>query len=159
VENQGIPINLSDLPTEAVIIPDDRMYKVQLEKVTLAMKVDKNDHMYVAVRCTVVEDEDYEGLPVERNYLALPLGVAADAPRKVKFAVQNHNAPFGRFVKAFKITGELPPILDVRDAEARQAVTDFFEKFYGNIGTVSVETREFPVGSGRMTTNIRDFVA
>jgi len=158
VENTGIPVNPSDLPTEPVRLPDDRFFKGSLEKVTLALKLDRNDHMYVAVRCAVVEDDDYEGMTVERSYLALPIGVPPNAPKKVQYYLQNLGYPFARFAKSFKINKELPIVMSVGDSEARQKFHDFWEQFYGNIGTFSIENREFPEGSGRVTSSIRDFV-
>ena len=158
MENTGIPVNPSDLPTERVTLPDDRLWKGSLEKVTLALKLDKNDHMYVAVRCAIVQNEDYEGMMVERNYLALPIGVPPNASNKVKFYLQNHNQQFAIFAQSFKINKILPVIMDIRDNEARAKFAEFWEQFYGNVGTFSIENSEFPEGSGRITSKIKEFV-
>lgn len=157
--SEGIPVTPSDLPQDNVILPDDRPWKGALEKVTLALKTDTNGHFYVSVRVTVVEDDEYEGLPVSRNYLALPIGVPDNAPKKAKMAAQNHNAPFARFARQFKINKPMPVITDIRDNEARQALADYFDSFIGNVGMFTVENREFPIGSGRVTSSIRDFIA
>lgn len=157
--SEGIPVNPSDLPIDNVTLDDSRPWRGKLDKVTLALKTDTNGHFYVSVRVSIVEDDDYEGLPVGRNYLALPIGVPDSAPKKVKIALQNHNAPFARFARQFGINKPMPVITDIRDSEARQALADYFQQFEGNVGSFTVENREFPEGSGRITTSIRDFVA
>jgi len=159
VENEGIPVNFGDLPIESAVLEDDRPYKVELTKVTLALKTDKNGNVYCAIQCAVLDD-DYEGLPINRSYLALPIGVSADAPKKMRIRVQNHNAPFGRFVRSFKLKSSkpMPAVLDVRDEVARTAWQEYMEQFIGAHGEVTVENSEFPAGSGRVRSAINDFV-
>lgn len=157
MEESGIPINASDLPINAPTLEDDLIYEGTLEKVAIALKLDKNDNIYCSVKCSIVNNDVYEGLDVTLNYLRLPIPIAPDAGKKLRVRAQVHNAPFGRFVKAFKLKGVVPEVNDVRNNEQREKFTQWIESFYGNQGAFSVSNEEFPVGSGRMSSKIKDF--
>lgn len=157
MEESGIPINASDLPINAPTLEDDLIYEGTLERVAIALKLDKNDNIYCSVKCSIVNNDVYEGLDVTLNYLRLPVAVPPDAGKKQRVRAQVHNAPFGRFVRAFKLKGVVPAVTDIRDDAQREAFTAWIESHYGNVGAFSVANEEFPVGSGRISSKIKDF--
>ncbi len=155
-EFQGIPINPADLPTDGVTMEESQVYPAILEKATVSMKLSKKDVLYCAVQVSI-PDGDYEGMVVSLNYLALPIGLPADASKKEKIHAQNLGAPFARFLRSFKITAIMPPV-SLGRPDSLQAWQDWVAKAYGNRGKIMIKNQEFPEGSGRMRSGISDFV-
>lgn len=149
-----IPTNAGDLPIEQVVLDDDVAYPVELEKVTLSLKTDKNGLLFCALQVAVIEG-DYEGSRLMRNYLRLPVPIYADMRKKDRIAAQNNSADFGRFCRAFKIKGQVRYVTDVRDESEREAFTEWMSANIGNTGQVTVDNSEW---QGRMRSAIKDFV-
>lgn len=155
-EFQGIPINPSDLPIDAVTMEESQVYPAILEKATIAMRLSKKDVLYCAVQVSI-PDGDYEGMIVSANYLALPIPLRPESTKKDKIHATNIGAPFARFSRSFKLPGGMPQVSLARP-DTVQAWQKWIAKAYGNRGKIMIKNQEFPEGSGRMRSGISDFV-
>ena len=151
-ETGGIPINYGDLPTEGTVLDEGQPYRAELTKIALSLKRDKNNMMFCAVEVSVTEG-DYEGKTLNRNYLRLPIA-PRDGSAKEMNRVKDMNEQFGRFCRAFKISGT-PPELLFGDAESMARWHDFMSQFYGNQALVTIKNEEY---QGRVTSRLNDFV-
>lgn len=156
----GIPVNPEDLPIEAPYIEDtSAVYNIELIKV-IGPKSDKNSKLFFGIMGRIV-DGDYEGLVISKNYIKLPVPYPENAKKKDRIQVDVNNSDFGRFARVFKPRGTLEALFNctsLNDSEAVASAREYLEQCLGNVGPVTVENSEFPVGSGKMRSAINDFV-
>lgn len=148
-----IPVNAEDLPLETALLEESEVYTAEFTKFALAMKLDKQGGMYGAAQF-VVTDTDYEGQTLMLNWLPLPTSVHPDASKRERIAAQNRSVTFGRFCKAFKITGRIPSV-NLHDSDSMSAFQDWISQFYGNTGKITVRNQEF---NGRLRSGVNDFL-
>ena len=151
-----IPINAEDLPIDSVPMEESSVYNGYLRKATISPKLSKKDVLYCALQLEVA-DGDYEGRTVMLNYLPLPVGISPDASKAQRIKIQEQNQAFGRFVKAFKISGRIPSV-SLSNPDSLTAWQAWIEPFYDKVGKFTIRNQEFPEGSGRLRSSVSDFV-
>ena len=154
--NGEIPINPGDLPIDGINLEESVVYTGELRRATISPKLDRNGNVYCAVQLEVA-DGDYEGMNVAMNYLPIPNPISEDAPKRDRIKAHNQAVSFGRFCRAFKIDGAMPAV-KAGDSESYNRWQDWVSQFYGRTGKFTVQNQEFPEGSGRMRSGVRDFV-
>lgn len=155
-----IPVNAEDLPIDAVMLDDSLVYRMSLQKAMFPVKKSKKDVLFIGMSFQVVEG-DYEGQTVNLNYMPLPVPVFEDMKKSDRIQAQNNSAAFGRFCRAFGIRGSLDELYKVtlEDQDSQRAASEWFDKHIGKVGSVTIANQEFPEGSGRQRSSVKDFVA
>jgi hypothetical protein len=154
-----IPVNASDLPIDTPPLEESSVYDVVLKKVVLNPKRSNPKDgsegvIFCKLQCEVVGG-DFDGAFLPLNYLplpVLPVGTKGEIYKATKTSV-----PFGRFCRAFKITGEVPPV-NLGDIDSMNRWQDWISQFYESTGKVTIRNQEFPAGSGRSQSGINDFL-
>lgn len=151
-----IPINAGDLPIDTVTLEESNVYTGYLRRASVSPKPDRNGNVFCALQLEVAQG-DFEGVTVQMNYLPLPQALSSDMTKAQKIKAQNLSAPFGRFCRAFKIHGMIPPV-SLTDPRSVGIFQEWITQFYDSIGKFTVRNQEFPEGSGRMRSGVSDFV-
>ena len=137
-----IPVDPSQYPTEPEPMDVGISYKVQVTKLELSPKQDKNGNSYLQLETVVLEPEAYAGMTLTRNYIGIPpnldgSGFMSEGEiRKAK----NAGITLSRFCACFGIRATE----DGLDTSAA----------IGQIGNVIIEQGEY---QGRKTFSIKDF--
>lgn len=151
-----IPVGSGDLPINVDPLSESGVYLVTLDKVGLSPKPDRHGSVYCQLQTTVCEGDD-EGYTLAMNYLPTPVYVDADATARERKKAARINFMFERFCRSFKITGKLPEVR-LTDYESMEAFKNLMSQHIGNVGKVTAQNQEFPEGSGRVRSSIRDFI-
>ena len=153
-----IPVNASDLPIDTPALEDDKIYDVVLKKVVLSPKRSKDGSGVIFCKLqTEVVGGDFEGAFLPLNYLPLPIAFSDDMTKGERYQATKTSVAFGRFCRAFKITGLVPEV-DLNDIDSINAWQDWASQFLESTGKVSIRNQEFPPGSTRMQSGIADFI-
>lgn len=155
-----IPVNTSQLPIEAINMEDDQIYHGELVKFVVNVgKLDKNGNAFGAVTCRVISG-DYEGMSVQHNYIKLPVVPKPGASKGELIRAHNASVDFGRMCRAFKIDGTFQQVVPGSPDFPQQCAIfqEQIEAHYGKTGKFSIENREFPAGSGKKLSSIKDWV-
>jgi hypothetical protein len=136
-----IPVNPSDFPLEPEPMDVGIHYKVQVTKLELSPKQDKNGNSYLQLETTVLEPETYAGMTLSRNYIAIPPTINGSMSEGDKRKALNMGVTLSRFCAAFGIRASEDG-LDTSDA-------------VGKMGNVIIEQGEY---QGRKTFSIKDFL-
>lgn len=155
-ESGQIPVNTGDLPIEAIVMDDSLVYTGELTKFVISPKLDKHGNVFGAITLQVLTG-DYEGMVCQGNYLPLPRRVGPDADKRDRIAAHNISVSFGRFCRAFNIIDEFPQV-DSSNPDTYGAFQAKIEQHYGKSGKFNIQNQEFPSGSGKMRSGVKDFV-
>lgn len=136
-----IPVDPSQYPTEPEPMDVGISYKVQVTKLELSPKLDKNGNSYLQLETVVLEPETYAGMTLSRNYIAIPPSISSHMTEGDKRKALNTGVSLSRFCACFGIRASEDG-LDTTSA-------------VGNIGHVIIEQGEY---QGRKTFSIRDFL-
>ena len=153
-----IPVNASDLPIDTPPLDESAVYDVALKKIVLNPKRSKEGTgvVFCKIQCEVAGG-DFEGAFLPLNYLPLPIPLESDMSKGERYQATRTSVAFGRFCRAFKITGEVPGV-DLADVDSINAWQDWASQYYESTGKVTIRNQEFPPGSGRMQSGINDFI-
>lgn len=140
-----IPVNPANYNTEPEPMDVGISYTVQIVKCELSPKQDKNGNNYFAVETEVLQPEEYAGVSLSRNYIAVPPPIPPELPdgsnRGVIRKAKNAGVMFSRFCHCFGL----------------RASEDGFDTdtAIGQVGKVIIEQGEY---QGRKTFSIKDFL-
>ena len=156
-----IPVNAGDLPIDTPALDESGVYNVTLKRVVLSPKrsnpKDGSEGVMFCKLQTVVTDGDFEGAFLPLNYLPLPMPILPGMSRGELYQATKLSVGFGRFCRAFRITGTIPDV-DLLDIDSINGWQDWIAQFYEAQGKVTIRNQEFPVGSTRMVSGIQDFI-
>jgi hypothetical protein len=153
MSNGQIPINPGDYPIDSVALDESEVYTVELKRIGLATKFDKGGYLYCNLLTEVVGG-DYEGKPLSANYIPLLVPINEDMTKGERIKAQDKSVAFARFARAFKIDNA--PI--VESPADQERFNQWADMHIGKTGKVTISNQEFPEGSGRMRSSIKDFV-
>jgi len=156
-ESGQIPVNAGDLPIDVVTMEESGIYVGILKQVVINPKLSKKQQIIFCMASLEVAEGDYEGRTVNHNYIPLPVAVTPDMNKAQRIRAIDLSVPFRRFSAAFRITGIIPPVKSLADAEGIRAWHEWISKFYGNQAKFQIRNQEFPEGSGRMRSGVSDF--
>lgn len=152
----AIPVNPGDIPIDSVALEESAIYTIELRKLTVSPKPDKNGNVFCQVQSSVAEG-DYEGQPLSANYIPMPQHWDDSMSKSEQIRRKNLSVAFGRMCRTFKIDTPVPPV-NLGNPDSLRAFQEWGEYHYGKLGKCSVKNQEFPEGSGRLRSSISDFV-